>query len=43
MSKICLYLDEDAGKRALIGGLRQFDIDILSTAEANNLQKSDEH
>ena len=42
MSKICLYLDEDAGKHSLVEALRNSAIDVITTSEANNLQRRDE-
>ncbi len=43
MSQIRLYLDEDMIRRALIQALRNTDIDVVTTSEANNLSCTDEH
>ncbi|MEC4984743.1 MAG: hypothetical protein SAJ37_11960 [Oscillatoria sp. PMC 1068.18] len=42
MSQIRLYLDEDMIKKALIKALRDSEIDILTTSEANKLSCTDE-
>jgi hypothetical protein len=42
MSQICLYLDEDILQRSLVKALRNANIDIFTTAEANNLSYPDE-
>lgn len=42
MSQIRLYLDEDMIRRALIQALRNADIDVVTTSEANNLSYTDE-
>jgi hypothetical protein len=39
---ICLYLDEDTIKSALIKALRNADLDVLTAAEAERLGMSDE-
>lgn len=41
MSKICLYIDEDAGRNSFITGLRNANIDLITTSEANNLRLAD--
>ena len=41
MSKIRLYIDEDASREALVKALRRASIDCLTTSEANNLGCSD--
>lgn len=42
MSSIRLYLDEDILARSLVQALRNAQIDVITTAEANNLGFSDE-
>lgn len=42
MSQIRLYLDEDILERSLVKALRKAEIDVVTTAEANNLGRSDE-
>ncbi|HEY9693215.1 MAG TPA: hypothetical protein V6D15_13470 [Oculatellaceae cyanobacterium] len=42
MSQICLYLDEDISRRALLQALRSAGIDVVTTSEANNLSCTDE-
>ena len=37
MSKIKLYIDEDASREAFVSALRRAKIDCLTTLEANNL------
>ena len=37
MSEISLYIDEDASRSSLIAALRNANIDIITTSEANNL------
>ena len=41
MSKIKLYIDEDASREAFINALHRANIDCLTTSEANNLSCSD--
>ncbi|MBZ8183232.1 DUF5615 family PIN-like protein [Oscillatoria salina] len=41
MSQICLYLDEDASRGDLIKALRNANIDLITTSEADNLSCSD--
>jgi hypothetical protein len=41
MSKIKLYIDEDASREAFVNALRRAEIDCLTTLEANNLGYSD--
>jgi hypothetical protein len=41
MSKIKLYIDEDASREAFVSALRRAKIDCLTTLEANNLGCSD--
>lgn len=42
MSQIRLYLDEDILERSLVKALRKAEIDLVTTAEANNLGRADE-
>lgn len=42
MSQIRFYLDEDASKKSLVNGLRNAQVDIITTAEADRLGSSDE-
>ncbi|WP_445634766.1 DUF5615 domain-containing protein [Nostoc sp. DSM 114161] len=42
MSQIRFYLDEDAGKKSLVNGLRNAGIDLMTTAEADRLASSDD-
>jgi hypothetical protein len=42
MSAICLYLDEDARREALLQGLRARSVDVITVAEAGMLRRSDE-
>ncbi|MFC2172656.1 DUF5615 family PIN-like protein [Acidobacteriota bacterium] len=42
MSDIRLYVDEDAAENAVVQGLRARGVDVLTTAEAENLGSSDE-
>lgn len=42
MSRICLYLDEDATHNRLLQALRNRGADVISTAEAARLSQSDE-
>ncbi|MGF1570667.1 MAG: DUF5615 family PIN-like protein [Nodosilinea sp.] len=39
---ICLYLDEDTIRSALIKALRNADLDVLTVAEADRLGMTDE-
>ena len=41
MSKIKLYIDEDASREAFVNALRRVTIDCLTTLEANNIGCSD--
>ena len=41
MSKVHLYVDEDAGENAVVKGLRARGVDVLTTAEANLCGTSD--
>ncbi|MCC5663494.1 DUF5615 family PIN-like protein [Nostoc sp. CHAB 5784] len=43
MSQIRFYLDEDAGKKSLANGLRNAEIDVMTTAEADRLGASDDN
>jgi hypothetical protein len=42
VSQIRFYLDEDASKKSLVNGLRNVQVDIITTAEADRLGSSDE-
>lgn len=42
MSRICLYLDEDTIKSALVKALRNADLDVITVADAGMLGYSDE-
>ena len=42
MSRICLYLDEDATHNRLLQALRNRGADAISTAEAGRISQSDE-
>jgi len=42
MSQIRLYVDEDAHEHAVIAGLRNHGIDVLSVADASNSGATDE-
>lgn len=42
MSQVRLYLDEDAMRRALAFGLRARNVDVLTAAEANMINRQDE-
>ena len=42
MSQICLYLDEDAGKKSLANGLRNAGVNVMTTLEADRLASSDD-
>lgn len=42
MSQIRLYLDEDTIKKALVQALRNAEIDLVTTSEANNLRRPDD-
>ena len=42
MSKICLYLDEDTIKSALVKALRNADLDVITVIDARMLGRSDE-
>ena len=42
MSEVRLYLDEDAMRRALVFGLRARNVDVLTAAEANMINRRDE-
>ncbi len=39
--QIRLYIDEDASRGALVQALRNADIDLVTTSEANNLSCND--
>ena len=41
MSKICLYIDEDASRNYFILALRNLNFDVVTTAEAKNLGFAD--
>lgn len=41
MSDVRLYLDEDAGEKAVVQGLRARGIDVLTTVEANRCGATD--
>ena len=42
MSQVRLYLDEDAMRKALVFGLRARNVDVLTAAEANMINRPDE-
>ena len=42
MSKICLYLDEDTIKNALVKALQNTDLDVITVVDAGMLGASDE-
>jgi DNA-binding transcriptional MerR regulator len=42
VSQIRLYLDEDIQKQAIILGLRNYGIDVVTTSEANRISCFDE-
>ncbi|MGK7951720.1 MAG: DUF5615 family PIN-like protein [Xenococcaceae cyanobacterium] len=42
MSRICLYLDEDTIKSALVKALRNADLDVITVADAGMLGYADE-
>ncbi|MGL5835923.1 MAG: DUF5615 family PIN-like protein [Waterburya sp.] len=42
MSQICLYLDEDTIKGALVKALRNADLDVITVIDARMLGRSDE-
>lgn len=42
MSQIRLYLDEDSMRRSLVFGLRARNVDVLTAAEANMINRRDE-
>ena len=42
MSKLCIYVDEDASQRAVLRGLRARDFDLLTAHEADRLGLDDE-
>ncbi|WP_019505233.1 DUF5615 family PIN-like protein [Pleurocapsa sp. PCC 7319] len=42
MSRICLYLDEDTIKNALVKALRNADLDVMTVADIGMLGYSDE-
>lgn len=42
MSKLRLYMDEDAGENAVVQGLRARGIDVLTTIEANQCGVADQ-
>lgn len=42
MSKLCLYLDEDSIKAALIKAMQNADLDVITVADVNRLGYSDE-
>ena len=41
MSKICLYIDEDASRNSFVFALRNLNFDIVTTVEAGNLGLAD--
>ena len=41
MSKICLYIDEDASRNSFVLALRNLNFDVITTAEAGNLGLTD--
>ena len=41
MSEVRLYADEDAAEKAVVDGLRARGVDVLTTAEAGRLGRSD--
>ena len=42
MSQVRLYLDEDAMRRTLVFGLRARNVDVLTAAEADMINRPDE-
>jgi len=42
VSRICLYLDEDTIKSALVKALRNADLDVITVVDAQMLGRSDE-
>ena len=42
MSQVRLYLDEDAMRRSLVFGLRARNVDVLTAAEADMINRQDE-
>ena len=42
MSQVRLYLDEDAMRRSLVFGLRARNVDLLTAAEADMINRQDE-
>jgi hypothetical protein len=42
VSRICLYLDEDTIKIALVKALRNADLDVITVVDAGMLGRSDE-
>lgn len=42
MTKIRLYIDEDAVEGGLVKAIRNSDVDIITTLDANRLTYSDE-
>jgi hypothetical protein len=42
VSRICLYLDEDTIKTALVKALRNADLDVITVVDAGMLGRSDE-
>ena len=42
MSRICLYLDEDTIKSALVKALRNADLDVITVVDAQMLGRSDQ-
>ena len=42
MSPVCLYLDEDTIKGALVKALRNADLDVITVIDARMLGRSDE-
>ena len=42
MSQVRLYLDEDAMRRALVFGLRARNVDVLTAAEAEMINRDDQ-
>ena len=42
VSQVRLYLDEDAMRRSLVFGLRARNVDVLTAAEADMINRQDE-
>jgi hypothetical protein len=42
MSQIRLYLDEDSMRKALVFGLRSRNVDVLTAAEAEMINRDDQ-